>query len=568
MPASKCLNATRRNKWKILHSAARTQSTGDLRMSAFDIATLPEDHFQCSICEDVFSDPVSTPCGHNFCRTCLDTRWDGGELCHCPRCNKRFHVKPEFSTNAVISEISVQIKRRKTQALESLEAPGQVTCDVCTQFRFKALKSCLVCLTSYCEAHLEPHQRVPSLMRHKLTDPVQNLEERVCEKHARILEFFCRDEQVLICLLCLETQHKDHEAVPVEEEGAQQRENIESKKAKIKEMIDERTEKIKEFSECSEMNKVTTQKEIEDCEKLFDTLMDKVKEIHSKVKSNIDEKLRKYQERDQAMIQVLRGEIVELQKKQSHLEELSKNEDHLKLIQTLRALNTTSDAQDWSNIKVYPDLFMQTVRRAMSHLVHAFKVELKTLMNTELTRMRQYKESVTFNQSTAGAGLVVMEFGSRVKFRKVSADALTSDDEERLSCPMIFGTKGFSSGRHYWEVQVGLRNNWDVGVAKETVDKTGRAAIKKENGFFAIGKRGFDYQVHCAGYTVLHLCPRPRKVGVYLDYEDGRVSFFDVDQKLHIYSFLGECFSGKLFPYFYLYSRAKKSEALAISYIY
>ncbi|XP_072232926.1 E3 ubiquitin-protein ligase TRIM39-like [Leuresthes tenuis] len=533
-------------------------------MSAFSVlASLPEDHFRCSICMDVFTDPVSTPCGHNFCRICLNHHWDNSELCHCPICNKRFHMRPEFSTNAVISEISVQIKRRKIEALESNDAPGQVKCDVCTEFKFKALKSCLVCLTSYCEAHLEPHQRVPSLMRHKLMDPVENLEEKVCQKHARILEFFCRYEQVCICLLCCETEHKDHETVPVEEEGAQRKENIESKQLEIKRMIDERKEKIKEFSDCFEMRKVKTDKEIEDSEKLFNTLMDKVKEIHSKLRSNIEEKLRKSQERDQAMIRELHEEIVDLQRKCSQLEELSQNEDHLKLLQNLQALNIVSDTKDWSKIKVYSDLCMQTVRGAVSHLVHTFQAELRILTNTELTRMRQYKESFTFNLSTAGAGLVVMEFGTRLKYRKITAGSSSSDD--CFDCPMIFGTKGFASGRHFWEVQVGLRNNWDVGVAKETVDKTGRVTIKRENGFFAIGKRGFDYQVHCTPYTVLHLCPRPRQVGVYVDYEEGRVSFYDMDEKLRIHSFTGECFSGTLFPYFYLYSKAKKSEALVIS---
>lgn len=130
---------------------------------------------------------------------------------------------------------------------------------------------------------------------------------------------------------------------------------------------------------------------------------------------------------------------------------------------------------------------------------------------------------------------------------------------------MILGTKGFTSGRHYWEVKVGLRTNWDVGVAKETVNRTEQITVKRANGFFAIGKRGCDYEVHGTPYTVLHLCPRPRKVGVYVDYKEGRVSFYDVDKKMHIYSFTGESFTEKLFPYFYLYSWAKKSEALVIN---
>lgn len=193
-------------------------------MSSLNVfASFPGDYFQCSLCLNDFTDPVTTPCGHNFCKTCLNEHWDKSDLCHCPMCHKRFHVRPEISTNMVIEEITVQIKKRKVTTPESVDAPWQVTCDVCTEMEIKALKSCLVCLTSYCEAHLEPHRRVPSLMRHKLIDPVENLDKRICEKHERLLELFCRDEQVCICLLCNETEHKSHETVSVEEEGAQQK---------------------------------------------------------------------------------------------------------------------------------------------------------------------------------------------------------------------------------------------------------------------------------------------------------------------------------------------------------
>lgn len=193
-------------------------------MSAFSaFASLPEDQFLCSICLDIFTDPVTTPCGHNFCRTCLSQHWDDNELCHCPRCNKRFPSRPDFCTNTIISEISVQVKRRKLEVMEDEGKPWRVMCDICTQFKLKASKSCLVCLTSYCEAHLEPHHRVPTLRRHGLIEPVENLEERVCEKHNRVLELFCRQERVCICLLCSEAEHKDHQFVAVAEEAAQQR---------------------------------------------------------------------------------------------------------------------------------------------------------------------------------------------------------------------------------------------------------------------------------------------------------------------------------------------------------
>ncbi|XP_068444264.1 E3 ubiquitin-protein ligase TRIM39-like [Clinocottus analis] len=544
---------------------------GESDMSSFSVfESLPEDPFQCPLCLKVFSDPVTTPCGHSFCKSCLSERWDKSDSCSCPMCSKRFRVRPETSTNAVIREISVRIKRRRAETPETPEtpempesAPGEVKCDVCTEVKFAALKSCLVCLTSFCGAHLDPHRRVPSLMRHKLVDPLEDLEERVCEKHQRILELFCRDDQTCVCLLCGEADHKGHDVVPVEEEGAQQKENVEAQKAKIKMMIEDRMDKMKEFSDASGMSREKANRELADGEKLFGALMDRVRVAGRKLKANIDKKLVKAQERDAEVMEELQDEVARLQRRHSELEELSQRDDQLQFLQTLQALGAMSDTRNWSEIRVYSDLCVQTLRRAMTHLVHAFQSELKTLTDAELTRMRQHKASVAFDPDTAGCFLVVSDVGKRLKYNK-RAKPSSPDDSERFNCPMVFGTKGFTSGRHYWEVQVGLRNDWDIGVAKEAVDRKESVTVKRENGFFAIGKSGFDYKVQCTPYTVLHLCPRPRHVGVYVDYNEGRVSFYDVDRKLHVYSFTGESFTEKLFPYFYLYSGAKKSEPLLI----
>jgi hypothetical protein len=83
---------------------------------------------------------------------------------------------------------------------ESPAKAGNVPCDVCPGMKRKALKSCLVCLASYCKTHLDPHQIAPALKRHKLVNPVENLEDRICKKHDRLLELFCRTDQTCVCV--------------------------------------------------------------------------------------------------------------------------------------------------------------------------------------------------------------------------------------------------------------------------------------------------------------------------------------------------------------------------------
>ncbi|KAI3352611.1 hypothetical protein L3Q82_005548 [Scortum barcoo] len=112
---------------------------------------LSEDQFLCSICLDVFTDPVTTPCGHNFCKNCIAEHWNTTDQCLCPTCAKPFHIRPELRVNTFISEMVAQFKSAQHEASSSSSEqqeskPGEVPCDVCTGTKLKALKSCLVCL--------------------------------------------------------------------------------------------------------------------------------------------------------------------------------------------------------------------------------------------------------------------------------------------------------------------------------------------------------------------------------------------------------------------------------------
>uniref|UniRef100_A0A3Q3EK60 Uncharacterized protein n=1 Tax=Labrus bergylta TaxID=56723 RepID=A0A3Q3EK60_9LABR len=192
---------------------------------------LSEEQFLCSICLDVFTDPVSIPCGHNFCKSCITHHWDVNAPCQCPLCSKVFNRRPELHVNTFISEMAAQfrqssVKKSSRMSLKKNTNSGEVLCDVCTESKTKALKSCLMCLTSYCETHLEPHHRIPGLKRHELIDPVENLEDRICKSHGRPLEMFCKTDQRCVCQFCTESEHKQHVFVPMMEEYKVKRDKL------------------------------------------------------------------------------------------------------------------------------------------------------------------------------------------------------------------------------------------------------------------------------------------------------------------------------------------------------
>ncbi|KAJ8007622.1 hypothetical protein DPEC_G00096090 [Dallia pectoralis] len=529
-----------------------------------DSSFLPEEQFQCSLCMYLFTDPVSTPCGHTFCKACLGTHWDNNEICQCPCCKKRFYARPEVSTNTVIQEIAVHVKKRKLSIPEFSAAPGEVACDVCDTKKLKAMKSCLVCLTSYCETHLEPHQRVVSLKRHKLINPVENLEDRMCKKHERLLELFCRSDQTCVCVLCTETDHRAHDSVPIEDEAAHKKGELEATKAKFETMVLARKKKVDDIKHSLDLSKINTNKEIEASEKLFSTLKRSVEEGQTNLIRTLEESQTAAENNAEEFIKELEQEMTELKRRSSELDQLSDTEDHLFFLQTLQTLRIRPVTKKWSAISVHSNVSVGAVREALSKLFEICNRELKIVTDIELKTLRGFKEDVKLDVNTANKQLCVTDCGKRMKYSK-TAQAVSNNVERFDTFPMVLGEEGFNSGCHYWEVQVGQRNDWDVGVAKETVSRKGEVQVKSNNGFFALEKEGYDYMVCTSPCETHYLNPRPRRVGIYVDYEGGKVSFYNVDEKSHIYSYTNQSFKEKLYPYFYVYSRAKKSEALVIS---
>ena len=91
---------------------------------------------------------------------------------------------------------------------------GDVLCDFCTTRKQKAEKSCLVCLASYCETHVQTHYDYPALMKHKLVKATGQMREKLCAQHDKLLEAFCRTDETSVCVLCMMDEHKHHDIVP------------------------------------------------------------------------------------------------------------------------------------------------------------------------------------------------------------------------------------------------------------------------------------------------------------------------------------------------------------------
>ncbi|XP_071215675.1 E3 ubiquitin-protein ligase TRIM39-like [Salvelinus alpinus] len=545
-----------------------------------------EDQFLCSICLDVFTKPVTTPCGHNFCMACVSGYWDTTDHCLCPLCKRRFYRRPELFVNTFIADMADQFMHAvqekspvsQTQTQQRPTKPGETACDVCTGTKLKACKSCLVCLTSFCETHLQPHQIAPALKRHTLIDPVDNLEEdRTCKKHNKFLELFCRTDQMCVCQFCTETDHKDHHTVPIEEECEERKAQLGKTEAQVQHLIQERLQKIQEMKHSVDLRNKYTQREKAKTIQLFTDLVQSFQKSQTDYVEVVEEEKKAEERWAERLIWGLEQEMAGLQRRRTELEKLSNTEDHLHLLQSSASLCSFPPTMDLSQISIHTKLCVGNLRRAlcqlaetlriMPQLLDTVKTLHKSLCDSEHQRMQQYAVDVTLDPDTANCKLVLSEDGKQVRLGDIKQHL--PDKLARFDTTLcVLGKEGFSSGRFYYELEVKGKTDWSIGVARESINRKGRITLSPKNGYWILSLRnGDEYTAGASPFCSLSLREKPQKVGVFVDYEEGQVSFYDVEAKSPIHSFIDYTFTEKLYPYICPGKRSGNSAPLIISTI-
>ncbi|XP_030578748.1 E3 ubiquitin-protein ligase TRIM21-like [Archocentrus centrarchus] len=515
-----------------------------------------EDQFLCSICVDVFTDPVSTPCGHNFCKNCITQHWDVNVVSQCPLCTKVFKMRPELHVNTLLSEVVAQLwceaqqKANSSSSEQQAAKPGEVPCDVCTGTKLKALKSCLVCLLSYCQTHLEPHLTASRLKRHQLVEPVENLEGMMCMKHDKPLELFCKTDQTCVCTLCSVFDHKNHEFVPLIEEYEGKKAELRKTESEIQQMIQKRRLKIEEIKESVKMSKDAADREKAEGVQVFTAVKESVDRGLNELIKEIEDKQETTEKQAEGLIKDLEKEISELMKRSSELEQLSLSKDHLHLLQSFLSTKAAPPTKDWTKVNIH-QTHEGTVVRAVAQLEETLRKGMKKkLFEAELKKIQQHAVDVTLDPDTAHAALILSDDGKKVHCGVVSKKL--PDNPERFSdCVCVLGTQSFSAGRFYFKVQVKGKTDWDLGVATESINREGKIRLRPQDGFWTVWLRnGSEYKALDDPRIPLCLQSAPEKVGVFVDYEEGLVSFYDVDAAALIYSFTGCSFTQKLHPFF------------------
>ncbi|XP_044033832.1 E3 ubiquitin-protein ligase TRIM39-like [Siniperca chuatsi] len=533
---------------------------------------LSEMQFLCPICLDVFTRPVSTPCGHNFCMSCITCYWNDTPVCQCPICKETFEKRPDLKVNTFISELasqfmSLQVTDAHIWSADQQKAScgGAVLCDICTNTKQEAVKSCLECQTSYCDVHLEPHHRATGLKRHTLVDPLASLENMICKEHTRLLMLFCKNDQVLLCDVCAISRHVNHDVISMQQAYKEMKALLGDTEAKVQQMIQERLQKVQAMNESVKQSVTETKDVIANGVQDLTTLVSEIQKSQKELVKVMEEKQKEAEEQADEFISGMKQEITELQKTMMKLRELKQTEDQLCFLQSFPNSSLLPHTMDLSTFSFNRHAEIQHIRKSLSKSVSELKMLLNK-MNTEIQKfsddtdvsnntmlryMQQFEVDIVLDPDTAHPLLTLSDDGKQVKYSMGSGlwgiqNLNPNMFTEHLA---VLGQRGFSSCRFYFEVFVGGKTEWCLGVATASVQRRGALVRGPGCGLWAIWFLEDKFETFSSPNVPVHF-GKPERIGVFVDYNGGQIYFYDRQTATLIYCFTECFFTEELYPYF------------------
>ncbi|XP_068584509.1 E3 ubiquitin/ISG15 ligase TRIM25-like [Cebidichthys violaceus] len=528
---------------------------------------LDQDQFCCSVCLDLLKEPVSVPCGHSYCRHCIEDCWDQDEKkgrYSCPQCRETFSPRPVLKRNTMLAEVVEKLKKSSTQQPSpslACAGPEDVVCDFCCGTRRnKATMSCLACLASYCPAHLEPHHSVPVLKKHRLVSATIPLQEKMCEKHNKLMEVYCWTDEKCICHLCVIDEHKSHKTISVLLQKAETEKRLVSRQEEVQARVKQREGELQTLIRAEENVKSCAQTAMKDCDKIFAEIISSAQRRRGEVKRLIgDQEKTAVAQAEEQRLQ-LEEEISKLKGRNAELEQLSRVDDPIRMIQIFQTLSTSGDHSNFSfdaaPLRSFGDVTecvcelrcnLESVVRdtwpRISATVSYVDFSLPPAPKTREEFLR-YCCPLTLDGNSNYPYLHLIDDDLRVR---PSPTAYSAHPDRFTKWPQVLCREALSE-RCYWEVEWHART-LSAAVAYKDVNRT-----SDESQF---GKDDKSWSLECTenGLLFRHNNVEKRlsgscskRIGVYLDYKAGTLCFYHVPYPMVLLHKVQTTFTQPLYP--------------------
>ncbi|XP_058249465.1 E3 ubiquitin/ISG15 ligase TRIM25-like [Hemibagrus wyckioides] len=544
--------------------------------------SVDQNQFICPVCLDLLKDPVTTPCGHSFCKVCINGCWDQEDqkgVYSCPQCRDTFTPRPVLRRNNMLAEVVEKLKKTDLQAASPAHCytgPGDVECDFCTRRKHKAVKSCLMCLASFCETHLKSHYEVPAWKKHTLVEASGNLQEKICSEHDKVLEIYCRSDQRFICYLCMTDEHKTHDTVSVKAYRTEKESELKEDQIKFQQRIQEKQKKVQELKQAVNTIKLSAQTAVDDSERIFTEMISSMEKKRSEVMELIRAQEKAELSRAERLLEQLEQEIADLQRRVTELEQLSHTHDHIHFLQALASGHHSPPYDrphfDTSSITVPQHLSFDGLRNSLSDL----KKRLEEFCEEEFNKIPPHAAAVqiisppepqsreeflkyfcylTLDPNTTHPHLILSEKNRVVRVSK--RELQYSDHPERFDSYRQVLCKESVCGRCYWEVEWSSVFGVFISVSYKDIRRKGWG---NECGF---GNNSQSWGLYCSSSSSLTFyhnniktglrVPSPSRIGVYVDHSAGTLSFYSVSDTMKLLHRVHTTFTQPLHAGFWLY---------------
>ncbi|KAM4038310.1 uncharacterized protein ACNLHF_016611 [Anomaloglossus baeobatrachus] len=503
------------------------------------------DELLCSICLSSYTDPVMLRCGHNFCRVCidrvLDTQDESGGY-SCPECRERFQERPALMRNIALRNIMDNILITPPTLTET-----GICCTYCVDSPVPAVRSCLHCEASLCEKHLRAHSKSPE---HVFSDPSTSLEKRKCPVHKKILEYYCTEDAACICVYCSAGEHRGHRVEMLDDASKKKMEKLRNVLQKLTNRL-ETAERV----QCLEAQRRKAQEkaagEAERVTALCTDIRRRVDDLEKKVLSEISRQEKEESLSLSALIHQLEIKKDELSRKMRHIEELCNMTDPLTVLQEPDTGDLCDPEEEGGDedtgghdkqLHDGDDLDVAVI----SHTLHTL-CEVITDIRSGI--YEAHPADILLDVNTAANNVHISDDLKTVTWTQNNQNR--PETAERFQYHQVMSRRGFTSGRHYWDVEGSRSGGWSVGMCYPSIDR--RVGI-----FYpSIGRRGPQSLIgdnnkswsfwRCYDqYFVIHdnkEIQLPDKISsdrfrICLDYEAGQLSFYELcDPIRHLHTF-------------------------------
>ncbi|XP_033962583.1 tripartite motif-containing protein 16 [Pseudochaenichthys georgianus] len=597
----------------------------------------PVSQQQCAVCSGALSGEKTAACPHAVCGSCLGDKNKG-----CPKClQSSAQPKPEPKQNGTeadtpeikskeeqdpktTGEIKIQEDLKesedphkpeeekkegppqthgeKEQVKEEEEVkeeplgPDDVVCDSCIESPCRALKSCLTCLVSYCEAHLRPHLENPKFQNHRLVEPLRDIERRTCESHKWPLELFCCADSCCVCQDCVTEEHKGHNTIPV----------VEARSRIEKELRDKQMEMVKTVTAAEnainklQLNTVTIESSVTEVKAVIETQFEELKAVMERAKREVTEILEadeKQALRQADGIQVhLEQRCTELKKTQAQVEKLSKNKNDVDFLQEYSEWKKEATDNSLPGVSIglmdrltsFSSVIVESTRELCAMLVSSYvekvketckndKMGIKTTVH-EIVAAKQnmtipdpvthtdflkYSTNVSFDAETAHKFLRLTEENRKVTNTTPWQHPYPDVPERFENCRQVLATESFYLGRHYFEVDIGGEGT-HLGLTYKSIDRKGNesnSCITGNNFSWCLQWNGRTFSAWHSDVETPLSVEKFTRIGVYVDYSRGLLAFYGVDDAMTLIHKYKAEFLQPIYPAFWL---SKKENIVAL----